>query len=134
KEVLTSQRISEILRSISTNEKQTFLNRWMKKIVEDDYLCYDITSVSSYSELNEYIKYGYNRDKEKLPQLNLAILFGQNGRLPVYYHRLPGNITDVTTLRNLLKTFKMLEMKRLHYVMDKGFYSWKNVDDLVQSK
>ena len=77
-EIFTRQRISEILRSISTNEKQTFLNRWMKKIVEDDYLCYDITSISSYSELNEYIKFVYNRDNEKLPQLNLAILFGQN--------------------------------------------------------
>lgn len=133
-DILTSQRISEILRSISTDEKQTFLNRWMKKIVEDDYLCYDITSISSYSELNEYIKFGYNRDNEKLPQLNLAILFGQNGRLPIYYHRLPGNITDVTTLHNLLKTFKTLEMKTLHYVMDKGFYSWKNVGELVQSR
>jgi hypothetical protein len=134
KEILSSQRISEILRSISTDEKQTFLSRWMKKIIEDDYLCYDITSISSYSELNEYIKFGYNRDGEKLPQLNLAILFGQKGRLPVYYHRLPGNITDVTTLHNLLKTIKILEMKTLHYVMDKGFYSWKNVDELVQSR
>jgi transposase len=133
KEILTSQRISETLRSISMDEKQTFLSRWMKKIVEDDYLCYDITSVSSYSELNEYIKFGYNRDDERLPQLNLAILFGQKGRLPVYYHRLPGNITDVTTLHNLLKTLKSLELKKLHYVMDKGFYSWKNVDELVQS-
>lgn len=78
----------------------------MKKVLEDDYLCYDITSISSYSELNEYIKYGHNRDKEKLPQLNLAILFGQKGRLPVYFQRLPGNITDVSTLHGLLKTFK----------------------------
>lgn len=70
-ETLTSQRISEILCSISIDEKQTFLNKWMHKVLEDDYLCYDITSISSYAELNEYIRYGHNRDKEKLPQLNL---------------------------------------------------------------
>ena len=131
---LTSQRISELLASITTDEKQTFLTKWMHSALEEDYLCYDITSVSSYSELNEYIKYGHNRDKEALPQLNLAVLFGQNGRLPVYYERLPGNITDVTTLHNLLKTFKALEMKTLSYVMDKGFYSKKNVDDLFAAK
>jgi transposase len=131
---LTSQRISELLASITIDEKQTFLSKWMKTILEEDYLCYDITSVSSYSELNEYIKYGHNRDNEALPQLNLAVLFGQNGRLPVYYQRLPGNITDVTTLHNLLKTFKALEMKTLSYVMDKGFYSKKNVDDLFTAK
>lgn len=42
---LTSQRISTILGSITTDQKQTFLNRWMRKLMEDDYLCYDITSV-----------------------------------------------------------------------------------------
>lgn len=131
---LTSQRISELLASITTDEKQTFLAKWMHAVLEEDYLCYDITSVSSYSELNEYIKYGHNRDNEALPQLNLAVLFGQNGRLPVYYQRLPGNITDVTTLHNLLKTFKALDMKSFSYVMDKGFYSKKNVDDLFAAK
>lgn len=131
---LTSQRISEMLHTITLKEKQMFLTKWMKTILEEDYLCYDITSVSSYSEFNEYIKYGYNRDGETLPQLNLAVLFGQNGRLPVYYERLPGNITDVKTLHNLLKTFKAFEMKTLSYVMDKGFYSKKNVDSLLAAK
>jgi transposase len=131
---LTSQCITEILRAISIDKKQTFFTKWMNKVLEDDYLCYDITSISSYSELNEYIKYGHNRDLDKLPQLNLAILFGQKGRLPVYFERTPGNITDVTTLHNLLKTFKALETKTLHYVMDKGFYSKKNVDELLASR
>ena len=131
---ISSQRISEVLRSISLDRKQTFLNKWMHKIFENDYLCYDITSISSYSELNEYIKYGHNRDKEQLPQLNLAILFGQRGRLPVYFQQIPGSITDVTTLHNLLKTFKALEMKAIHCVMDKGFYSKSNVDELFAAR
>ena len=130
-ESLASQRITEILCAITMNEKQSFCTKWMSQILEDDYLCYDITSISSYSELNEYIKYGHNRDKEKLPQLNLAMLFGQKGRLPVYFHQLPGNITDVITLTNLLKTFKFMDKKPLNYVMDKGFYSKKNIDSLV---
>jgi len=133
-ESLTSQRISELLCSISVDGKQSFLAKWMNKILEEDYLCYDITSISSYSELNEYIKYGHNRDLDKLPQLNLAMLFGQKGRLPVYFQRMPGNITDVTTVHNLLKTFKALEIQNLNYVMDRGFYSKKNVDELLASK
>jgi len=128
---LTSQRISELLATVSTDRKQTFFAKWLKKRLENDYLCYDITSVSSYSEQNEYIKYGYNRDGEPLPQLNLAMLFGQKSGLPVYYHRTPGNINDVSTLHSLIATFKALETGQLHYVMDKGFYSRKNIDDLV---
>ena len=131
---LTSQRISEILGSISTGAKQAFLASWMDKVLEDDYLCYDITSISSYSAFNEYIRYGYNRDNETLPQLNLALLFGQKSKLPVYYHRIPGTITDVQTVHNLLATFKKLDIKNLHYVLDKGFYSKKNVDELLERK
>ncbi len=134
KKPLTSQRVSEILTSITINEKQTFLSRWMNKALEDDCLCYDITSVSSCAKLNEYIKYGYNRDQEKLPQINLAMLFGQTSCLPVYYHQMPGNITDVPTLHNLLKTFKAMNIKSLNCVMDKGFYSKKNIDALLASR
>lgn len=131
---LASQRISEILSSIGTDGKQTFLAKWISNVLENDYICYDITSVSSYSELNEFIKWGFNRDKEKLPQLNLAMLFGQKSALPVYYDRVPGNINDVSTLHNLVLTFKALEVKLLNYVMDKGFYSRKNVDVLVKNR
>jgi transposase len=131
---LTSQRISEILQEMKENDRQTFFSSWAKKILEHEYLCYDITSISSYSELNEYVKFGHNRDGEKLRQVNLAVLFGQESRLPVYYHRLPGSINDVSTLHNFLQTSKCLGMPKLHLVMDKGFYSIRNINDLFDAK
>lgn len=78
--------------------QNTFFKKWGQKVLDNDYLCYDITSVSSYGVLNEYLKYGYNRGRESLKQINLALIFGQRSQLPVYYNRLPGNISDVTTL------------------------------------
>jgi len=69
-----------------------------------------------------------------MKQLNLALLFGQRSQLPVYYDRLPGNISDVSTLHNILKTFSFLEISKLHLVMDKGFYSQKNVDSLLAAR
>jgi len=131
---LTSQRISELLCSITLNDKHKFCTQWMDKIISDDYLCYDITSISSYAESNQFIRYGHNRDKEQLPQLNLAMLYGQKEHLPVYYQQLPGSITDVLTLNNLLKTFRAMDITSLHYIMDKGFYSKKNIDHLVDKR
>lgn len=107
---------------------------WGQRILEHDYLCYDITSVSSYGELNEYLKYGYNRDREKLTQINLALLFGQNSQVPICFNRLPGNISDVSTLRYFLNTFWYMELPRLHLVLDRGFYSHNNVDELLAVK
>jgi len=131
---LSSPRISGILGGITLDDKQHFCKQWMKRLSPEDYLCYDITSISSYAESNEYVRYGYNRDGEALPQINLAVLFGQKNHLPMYYQALPGSITDVTTLQNLVKTFKALDVNPLHHVMDRGFYSKKNIDALVAGR
>lgn len=131
---LYSQNISDILDKINIDTKQTFMARWLEQNTEDDHLCYDITSISSYCESNAYIRYGYNRDCESLAQLNLAVIFGQNSGLPLYYQTLPGSINDVKTLDNVLKTVKALNSKPLSYVMDKGFYSKNNIDHLLATK
>nr|WP_315101238.1 hypothetical protein [uncultured Fretibacterium sp.] len=65
-----------MLRSITEDDRQRFLALWLQKMTEDDYLCYDITSISSYSQGNEFVRHGYNRDREPLPQVNMAMLFG----------------------------------------------------------
>jgi hypothetical protein len=127
---LSSQRISELLAKMQEDERQTFFKIWGKQISEKDYLCYDITSVSSYSEQNEYVRYGYNRDHENLPQVNLAMVYAQRSFLPVTYRLLPGSISDVTTLSNLLHGFANLGYPRLHLVMDRGFYSKANIEQL----
>ena len=134
KQRLSSQRISELLSSIDEDKQQTFFKVWGKLVSENDYLCYDITSVSSYAELNEYVCCGYNRDGEKLPQINLAMILGQMSQLPVTYRILPGSIPDVKTLKCLLASFDKLEYPKLNLVMDRGFYSKTNVDDLVAQR
>ena len=133
-ELMISQRISELLPSITENDRQKFLSLWLSKMLENDYLCYDITSVSSYSKNNEYIKYGYNRDKEPLPQVNLAMLFGQNSRLPAYYRRMPGNITDVATLKTTMQSLDFLGSPGINFVLDRGFYSESNIEELFSRR
>ena len=128
---LGSQRISEILSRLDLDSQKTFLGEWRERITERDYLYYDITSVSSYGQLNEYLKYGCNRDGESLKQINLALLFGQKSELPLYFNRLPGNVSEVATLRYFLEVFGCLELPHLHLVPDRGFYSEKNVNELL---
>lgn len=61
-QLISSQKVSELLREMSEDERQRFFSLWMKQILEKDYLCYDITSISSYAKNNEYAQWGYNRD------------------------------------------------------------------------
>ena len=132
--IIHSQRVSELLQQITEDERQHFLSLWLRRLSEAELLCYDITSISSYATSNEYIRWGHNRDKEKLPQINLAMLFGQQSGLPAYYRRMPGNITDVVTLENTIKTLDFLGKTKLHFVLDRGFYSEPNVDALLSKR
>lgn len=132
--VITSQRISEMLTKISEENRQRFLSLWLTKMTEHDYLCYDLTSVSSYSQVNEYIKYGHNRDGESLPQINLAMLFGQKSRLPAYYRRMQGNISDVATLKTTVKSLDFLGANPMHLILDRGFYSEANIQELLAKR
>lgn len=131
-EPVMSQRTSELLREVSEDERQQFLAIWLEHVLEKDYLCYDITSVSSYARHNEYTHYGYNRDNEHLEQINLAMLLGQKTQLPAYYRRMPGNISDVTTLKTTLKSLDFLGATSIHLVLDRGFYSAANIDELYR--
>ena len=131
---ISSQKVSKILASMNDEERQTFLTSWLRRMTERDYLCYDITSISSYAQGNEYVRRGYNRDGENLPQINLAVLFGQKKRLPAYYRRLQGNISDVATLRNTIQAMDLLNSGKTHFVLDRGFYSKANVDELLKRR
>ena len=129
-----SQRVSELLQSITEDELQSFFKQWIREVSEKDFLCYDITSVSSYSELNEYVRYGYNRDGEPLPQVNLAMVYGQKTKLPVIFRVLPGSISDVSTVNKLLEGFDKLDFPTMDLVMDRGFYSQSNITELFNRR
>lgn len=78
------------------------------------------------------MEYGYNRNHEDLPQVNLAMLFGEDSRLPVFSRIYPGSIKDVSTLVGMVSFMEQLQRKQMHFVMDKGFYSAKGVGALLE--
>ena len=129
---IPSQRCSELLPLITEEAKMDFLRRLSKRQTETEYLFYDSTSIASYSELLKQVKYGHSKDADGLAQINLALMFGQKSGLPVYYRKLPGNITDVTTVEKLLAGMGHLARKKVCLIMDRGFYSEKNVNAMFK--
>jgi transposase len=133
KGVLQTQRISELLQALTLTNQLTFFREWIRGRAETEYFALDVTSISSYSEQNEYVRYGYNRDHEDLPQLNMCMLLGEKSGIPVYYETLSGSIKDVSALRNIVALINWLDARKLHFVMDRGFYSETNIDALYDA-
>jgi hypothetical protein len=132
REAITSQRSSELLASISEDARQKFFRLQGNRRVEQEYLAYDSTSVSSYSQSLRQVRYGRNKDHEHLAQINLTLLFGQDSRLPFYYRKLAGNISDVKTIKKLLADMNTIGYKKIKVVLDRGFYSAANINGLCQ--
>lgn len=128
-EELPSQRISELLKSLGENlqARLEFSKLWTERRRDDKFIVFDITSISSYSKLIESVEWGYNRDKEKLPQINLGMVFGQPSLLPIFYNIYQGSIRDVSTLENILTFLAHFKFQKVTFILDKGFYSAENI-------
>lgn len=120
-EQISSQRISELLEEIgnSTEIKINFFRRWIERQKEGEGIYFDITSISTYAKLINLAEWGYNRDKEKLRQINLGIVYGGSNQLPLYYQIYQGSITDVTTIRNVRKYNIEYGIKDAIYILDR---------------
>jgi hypothetical protein len=129
---MSSQRVSEFLAGFGEMERNDFYRAWCKHVQEREYIALDITSVSSYSKQISDCEWGHNRDNEKLPQVNLCMLFGEQSRLPIYQTNYSGSLSDVTTLETTMNEFDaLLGAHEVVIVMDKGFFSAKNVNMLI---
>jgi transposase len=132
-EDIASQRSSELFAGITEEQKQKFFRLQGRRRSKDEYWVYDSTSISSHSECLSQVRYGKNKDGDRLPQLNLLLLFGEKSNLPFYYRKLAGNIPDVKTVRVLLRDLDVLGYSKVKLVTDRGFFSTDNVNGLYQN-
>jgi len=129
---MSSQRASDTFAAISYADRNAFYKAWYRQIASREYAALDITSISSYSGGIDECEWGHNRDGEKLPQVNICMLFGEQTKLPVYQTVYSGSLGDVTTLEATSAEFDALTGGAdLTYVMDKGFNSANNVRALI---
>ena len=129
---IPSQRSSELFMGITEESIHKFFRLQGKRRLEQEYWVYDTTSISSFSEALKQVQYGFNKEDDKLPQFNLALVFGEQSNLPFYYRKLAGNTPDVKTVKALLADLGDLGLQRAKLVMDKGFFSVDNINRLMK--
>ena len=129
---IPSQRSTELFQSVTEEAKMHFFRLQGKRRAEKEYWAYDSTSISSRSETLRQVKYGKNKDDDQLPQINLALVFGEKSKLPFYYRKLAGNVPDVKTIQELLRELDVLGYEKIKLVMDRGYYSAENINALFK--
>lgn len=131
---LSSPRISELFPKLDNNACSSFFSKWVKEKAKDKSVCYDITSISTYSTDMDIAEYGYNRDHEKwLRQINLAMVTDKESHMPLAYRPLNGSLSDSQTLMDTINEFDGYGAKPYEFVMDRGFWK-KEFLDMAHAK
>lgn len=131
---LSSQSLSRMLSHIGESSANLeFSNKFIRRTATSNTLIYDITSLSSYSQNIGLLEYGYNRDGLDLPQVNLSLIVDKDQGIPVMYDLYPGSIVDVSTLKNTIKKINSQGISNYTLIMDRGFFSTANIQEMVSS-
>lgn len=128
---ISGRRLGDFLRRIGDSSlSDMFHARLLKGLGTSATLVYDITSLSSRSEHNRLLEYGYNRDHLPLPQLNLSMIVDKASGVPVMYDVYPGSIVDVSTLKGTLHRLHTHGVDEYTLVLDRGFFSTGDLEEL----
>ena len=93
------------------------------------------TSITPYLENISSVEFGKNKDLISAPQTNVLLVLDQQSGEAVYFRNFPGNVPDVCTVRNTLSELTMsgIDYSQIVLVMDKGYGSGANWDDMLRS-
>ena len=132
-QVLTSQETSRIFASITHEQRMRFFLKWIPFAKTNGAVCYDVTSISSYAQNMPSVERGYNRDHEDLCQYNLGMFCDERTRMPLYYERYNGSLTDRSNLSCVLANAADMGLRKVKLILDGGFWSKECLQSLGKS-
>lgn len=131
---ISGKETTNLFKKITLEKRQKFFNEWTKLIKDNECIAYDVTSISSYAQDISDVDYGYNRDKEDLPQINLGMFYSQTSKTPLFYNVYNGSIGDKVHFEAMMKYASSYNLKNITLVMDRGFFKKGNLTYLYNNQ
>lgn len=102
--------------------RKDFFQARVNRLPENEVLSFDASAIASEAEDLSYVRFGKGQGGAYQSQIGLIVLLGHRTQMPVLFRILPGNISDVTTVPDMLFRFdEITDSKRVFAaVMDRG--------------
>jgi transposase len=128
-----SQDITRLLDRMGRDGIMTFYKEWLKGFEKaGDRVLYDLTSISWQGHGIDMAGWGHNRDNEKLPQVNFALLCARKTAMPLFAWPIGGSVSDVKTLQNTLQFLEKPGYRPDCLMMDRGFAGMDNISFMLR--
>ena len=121
--------ISDFLRTISENQRQSFLDRWNEERNHREriYISYDSTNKNCEAGNISMVEYGAAKADTGTPIFNYAVGYDLNNSEPLMYEKYPGSINDVSQLQFMVEKVKGYGYRNIGFVLDRGYFSKDNL-------
>ena len=94
-------------------------------------IVYDLSAIRYFGSDNDLAGYGhYYHSNGGKKEINFLLAVTRDHGIPVHHRILPGSIVSVSTIKNFVSELTDFGMASIMIVMDRGFYSKKNILDL----
>ena len=130
--ILSSEEITHFMQSLTEANRMDLFRLRNKRLHENEFLAVDSTSRSSYGESLSAVRWGKNKEGDRLPQVNDLVVYGLLSHMPVYYRQLPGNLPDTRTVDVLVTELEHAGFGEMPLLMDRGYSSTGALELLVR--
>ena len=94
-------------------------------------IVYDLIAIRYFGSCNDLAGYGhYYHSNGGKKEINFVLTVTRDHGIPIHHRILPGSIVSVSTIKNFVSELMDLAVETIMIVMDRGFYSKKNILDL----
>lgn len=122
--------ITSALEAVTPADREKFFYEFNKERKDEGEMvvALDTTSISTYSAMLNLARYGYNKEHDTLPQINLLMVCDNESGIPLHYRDVPGNSADCVSVKASVENMKAEGVKEgTVFVMDRGFCTLDNM-------
>ena len=125
---LRAPAITFLTQSITNDERLTLIKKRIERQPKGALVDCDSTSRSAWGKCLADIRWGCNKDNEKLQNTVETVVYSMETHEPFYYRSFPGNTTDMSTIRTVLADLKGLQVQTdVVFILDRGYITDENL-------
>ena len=128
--IVSDSTISRFLSSVDRDQITAFLDSWSdrRNRRERIYISYDSTNKNCQAGDLDFVEFGHAKDHDKLPIVNVAIIYDKTNQVPLFYETYPGSIPDVSQLKLMVEKLVEYGYKNIGLIIDRGYFSRPNIE------
>ncbi|MDR2351738.1 MAG: transposase, partial [Deltaproteobacteria bacterium] len=135
-----SARISEFHSILGREENYTkFFNTYLDIVINKDKFSNNISipilidSFGLENSIKNYLTDVNNHNRDISNEIRLIYVIDKDTKMPIYFRAVSGNIIDSSTLINTINNLKAHNINVNHVIMDAGYPSINNLEQLMQN-